>query len=126
MKLLCAILSSAILLTGCYSHATLTADSPQSTYEVSFRLKDGTYVLSRTYERVENGYKVSGTRVRQNPSAETGFSGILLDTQIEEVVTNEFDTRKTLGGVLLGAGLVAVMLGVLFPHADWGAVIAEL
>jgi hypothetical protein len=126
MKYLRVILSSAILLTGCYSHTTLTAESPQSTYEVSFRLKDGTYVLSRTYERVENGYKVAGTRVRQNPSAETGFSGILLDTQIKEVVTNEFDTGKTFGGVLLGAGLVAAILAVLFPHADWGAVIAEL
>jgi hypothetical protein len=112
MKLLCVILSSAILLTGCYSHTTLTADSPHSTHEVSFRLKDGSYVLSRTYERAENGYKVLGKRVQEKSHTETDFSGILLDAQIKEVVTNEFDTGKTVGGVMLGAGLVAVFVAV--------------
>jgi hypothetical protein len=108
MKLLCVILSFAILLTGCHSHTTLTADSPQSTHEASFRLKDGTYVLSTTYERVENGYKVVGKRVQHNPPAEIDFSGILLDTQIKEAVTNEFDTGKTVVVLLLGVDLVAV------------------
>jgi hypothetical protein len=100
------------LLMGCYSHTTLTADSPQSTYEVCFQLKDGTYVLSRTYERVENGYNVLGKRVQQNPPKETDFAGILLDAQIKEVVTNEFDTGKTVGAIMLGMSIVAVFVSV--------------
>ena len=60
MKLMCIILSFAILLTGCYTNTPLTKDSPPSTVEVSFRLHDGTYILSTEYQRVENGYKVGG------------------------------------------------------------------
>jgi|WetSurSiteA1Bulk_404760.scaffolds.fasta_scaffold241520_1 hypothetical protein len=106
MKLLCVILSFAVLLTGCYSHTTLTADSPQSTYEVSFRLKNGAYILSHEYQRVENGYKVEGKLVNKENKGSKEFSGIVSDEQVKEVVTNEFDAGLTVGGVLLVAGLV--------------------
>jgi hypothetical protein len=120
MKLLCVILSFSVLLTGCYSHTTLTADSPQSKHEVSFRLKDGTFILSTTYERVEYGYKVVGKRVQQNPPAEIDFSGILLDTQIKEAVTNEFETGKTVVVLMLGVGLAAVAWYHLVRAESWG------
>ena len=111
------------LLTGCYSHNVITGGSPKSEYEVSFRLKDGTYVLSRSYERIENEYKVEGNWVQQNPPTETDFSGILLDAQIKEIVTDELDAGETVGGVLLGMAIAAVVITtVMFPKADWGKV----
>jgi hypothetical protein len=104
------------LLMGCYSHTILSAESPQSAYEVSFRLKDGTFVLSKTYERVENGYRVVGTHVRPQASRKSNFAGILSDSQIKEVVTNEFSLSKTILAVVLppviimGIGLLAFAL----------------
>ena len=79
MKLICVILSFAILLAGCYTNTPLTKDSPPSTAEVTFRLNDGTFIVSHTYQRVENGYHVVGTSV----SREYWNS----DKDIDEVVT---------------------------------------
>jgi hypothetical protein len=112
MKLLCVILSFAVLSTGCYSHTTLTAESPQAGGEVSFRLKDGTYILSRQYQRVENGYRVKGKLVNKGGNGSKDFSGILFDTQINEAVTNEYDKGRTVGAVLLGVGLVFVIFAL--------------
>lgn len=92
---------------GCYSHNAITADSPKSASEVSFRLTDGTHVLSHSYQRVENGWKVEGKWVNKQDTKTTDFSGILLDAQIKEVVTNELNTELTVVFVLLGAGFVA-------------------
>jgi hypothetical protein len=105
------------LFVGCYSHTTLTADSPKSESEVKFQLKDGAYVRSENYERVENGYRVVGTKVgvqeleqEQWPDG-TAFSGILLDTQIKEVVVTEFDWGQT---VLTVVGVLVVIAGIAF------------
>ena len=106
------------LLMGCYSHTTLSAECPQSAYEVSFRLKDGTFVLSNTYERVENGYRVSGKHIGQTAPTESEFSGILLDSQIREVVTNEFSAGMTVAGIVLGVGVVALIAVVVISTSD--------
>ena len=109
--LLSVIVSFSVLLTGCYSHNAITAESPKSEYEVSFRLKDGTHILSQSYERAENGWKVEGKWVNREDTKATDFSGILLDAQVKEVVTNEFNTGLTIVGVLLGGGFVTFSVG---------------
>lgn len=114
MTIMCIILSFAILLTGCYSHTTVAKDTPlpPPTIEVSFRLHDGTYILSNEYQRVENGYKVVGKLVNKENRSSKEISGIISDEQINEVVTNEYDAGKTVGGVMLGIGIVAVFVSV--------------
>ena len=123
MKLLCIILSFAILLAGCYSHTTVTKDTPNlDNKEVTFRLlwmKDGTikyiynqgeaYIISKQYHRIENGYEVTGNHVyeRYNNSSRD-FSGVLRDDQIKEVVCSELDVTKTVVAVSLG-GLFLIL-----------------
>jgi hypothetical protein len=108
MKLICVILSLSILLTGCYTHTTVTEDTslPPSTVEVSFRLCDGTHILSSEYQRVENGYMVMGKLVNKENKNSKDFSGIVPNEQIKEVVTNEFSIGLTVLGVVGGAGLI--------------------
>jgi hypothetical protein len=108
MKLICVILSLSILLTGCYTHTTVTKDTslPPSTVEVSFRLCDGTHILSSEYQRVENGYMVMGKLVNKENKNSKDFSGIVPNEQIKEVVTNEFSIGLTVLGVVGGAGLI--------------------
>ena len=108
MKLMCLILSFAILLTGCYTHTTVTKDSPlpPPTVEVTFRLIDGTYVLSTDYQRVENGYKVMGKMVNKENKNSRDFSGIVSDEQIKEVVTNEFSIGRTVLAVALTSAIL--------------------
>jgi hypothetical protein len=110
MKPMCIILSFTIVFAGCYTHTTVTHDSPlpSPTAEVSFRLNDGTYILSNEYQRVENGYKVVGKLVNKENKNSKDFSGIVSDDQIKEVVANEFSPVKTVG-VVLSIGIVVVM-----------------
>ena len=96
------------LFMGCYSHNAISADSPKSEYGVIFRLQDGTHIRSHSYERVEIGWKVEGKLVNEENTKTTDFSGILLDAQIKEVVTNEFNTVLTVVCVLLGVGTFCV------------------
>ena len=114
MKLMCIILSFAILLTGCYTNTPLTKDSPPSTVEVSFRLHDGTYILSTEYQRVENGYKVVGKLVNKENKNSKEFSGIVSDEQVKEVVSLEFDVGLTVVmatfGMFVGVCIVIVAM----------------
>jgi hypothetical protein len=112
MKLICLILSFVVLFAGCYIHTTVTKDSPlpPPTVEVTFRLNDGTYILSNEYQRVENGYKVVGKMVNKENKESKEFSGIISDEQIKEVVTNEFSIAKTGLGVGLTIGIIAVIV----------------
>jgi hypothetical protein len=114
MKFISVILSFAVLFTGCYTHTTVTKDPPlpPPTVEVTLRLSDGTYILSSEYQRVENGYKVVGKLVNKENKNSKDFSGIIPDEQIKEVVTNEYDAGKTVGGVMLGIGIVAVFVSI--------------
>jgi hypothetical protein len=113
MKLLCLIMSFAILLAGCYTNTPLTKDSPPSTAEVSFRLNDGTFIVSRTYHRVENGYHVVGTSVsRQYWNSDKAFDGILSDGQIKEVVSSELDVESTV--IVLGLPVLFLVGSVAF------------
>ena len=103
MKLMCIWLSFSILLLGCYTHTTITRDTPlpPATTEVSFRLKNGTRIVSREYQRLDNGYKVLGKLVDKENKNSKDFSGIISDEQINEVVTNEFSVGKTALALIL-------------------------
>jgi hypothetical protein len=115
MKLMCVILSFAILFAGCYTHTTVTKDSPlpPPTVKVCFRLTDGTDIFSNEYRRVENGYRVVGKLLNKENKNSKNFSGIVSDEQIKEVVTNEFSPVKTVG-VVLGIGVV---VGLWYAYA---------
>jgi hypothetical protein len=115
---MCIILSFAVLCVGCYTHTTVTKDSPllPPTIEVSFRLNDGTYILSNDYQRVENGYKVVGKLVNKENKNSKDFSGIVSDEQLKEVITNEFNMGKTVLAVALTVGILvggmAIIIGL--------------
>lgn len=118
MKLISIIISFAILLSGCYSHATVTKESVvENGVEVTFRLQNGTYILSKEYQRVENGYKIVGklTTNEYKDSDSKSFSGIVNDDQIEQVVINELDSGMTAVVLILTVGVVVglVLVGQL-------------
>ena len=119
MKLLCIILSFAIVFAGCYTHTTVTHDSPlpPPTVEVSFRLNDGTHILSNEYERVENGYRVVGKLVNKENKNSKDFSGIVSDEEIKEVVTNEYDAVKTVGAAVLTVSIFLVGVGMAIAES---------
>ena len=110
MKFMCIILSFTLFVTGCYTHATVTNTTPLPPHmvEISFRLHDGTYLLSNEYERVEHGYKVVGKLVNKENRNTKDFSGFVSDEQIKEVVTNEFSIGKTALAVAL---TVVILVG---------------
>ena len=118
MKLLCIILSFSILFAGCYTNTPLTKDTP-SRAGVTFRLNDGTSIVSSDYQRVEDGYQVVGELLpfREN------FSGTITDRQIEEAVIVKFDTGKTVLAVVLTAGTAVAayyaILAISFSSARW-------
>jgi len=111
MKLLRVCQLFAILLAGCYSHTAVPKDGPlpPSTVEVSFRLRDGTHILSHEYQRLENGYHVVGKLVKNDNTQSEIFSGTVPDDHIKEVVTSEFDKVRTVSAVVatvIGIGVV--------------------
>jgi hypothetical protein len=119
MKLICVCLSFAILLTGCYSHTTITKDDPlpPPNVEVTFRLNDGTHILSHEYQRIGNGYHIVG---KLNGGH---FDGIVPDDIISEVVIVKYEIGTTIGVVLLCVGTVVLIVGVVstrsFTHGGW-------
>jgi hypothetical protein len=119
MKLISIILSFAILFMGCCTHTTITKDTPlpPPTVEVTFRLNDGTYILSNEYQRVDNGYKVVGKLVNKENKESKDFSGIISDEQIKEVVTNEFDKTKTVSAAVLSVSIFLVGVGLAIAES---------
>jgi hypothetical protein len=114
MKLICVCLFFAILLTGCYSHTTITKDDPfpHPAVEVSFQLHDGRHILSHEYQRVENGYTIVGKLIYNDNKHSKDFSGIVPDDQIKNVVTNEFSKASTVSAVVATVLGIAVALGL--------------
>jgi hypothetical protein len=110
MRLVCVITSFAILFSGCYSHTTIAKDTPAlpPTTEVTFLLKNGTQIVSSEYHRMENGYHIVG---KWNSAV---FVGFVSDDKISEVFITEFDSGKTITGIVLGVGIVVVLVA-LFP-----------
>jgi hypothetical protein len=115
---MCIMLSFAVLLAGCYSHTTVTKDSPNlGNEELTFTLlwmKHGAirdiynrgeaYIISKQYHRIENGYEVMGTLVTPTIKSGKDCSGILYDDQIKEVTISEYHETLTwivTGGVVL-------------------------
>ena len=113
MRFTCFIMSFVLLLTGCYSHTTITKDTPPlpPTVEVTFRLNDGRDIVSRTYERMENGYHIDGTAHNRGYAIQHwDFHGIVRDEQIKQVAIVEFDTTRTVVAVLCAGAVVALVL----------------
>jgi hypothetical protein len=112
MKLIRICLSFVILLTGCYSHTTITKDTPPlpPTTEVIFQLKNGTQIVSSEYRRIENGYHIVG---KWNSAT---FVGFVSDDKISEVLITEYDSGKTITGIALGVGIVAVLIYLSLPR----------
>ncbi len=115
MKLICVCLSFAILVTGCYTNTPLTKDSPPVAAEVTFRLNDGRVIVSRTYERIANGYHVIGTIRNREFRTEWDFDGIVQDEQIKEVVIIELDITKTVITAVLGVGIIVAFIALSKP-----------
>lgn len=122
MKPMRTILSFAILFAGCYTHTTVTKESPlpAPSVEVSFRLNDGAYILSNDYRRVDNGYRVVGQLVNKENNNSKAFAGIVSDEQINEVVANELNIGLTGAWVVLaGTVLVLIVYGAFVIRPGW-------
>ena len=122
MRLLCIILSFAILLTGCYSSTTVTKDSPNlDNEEVTITLTDGSFIISKSgqHQRVEDGYRIVG-QLRHTPKdnwntlnyqrPDSLFDGILLDEQIKEVVVDKLETERTILAVLFPVVIIGFIV----------------
>jgi hypothetical protein len=106
MKLMCIILSFAILFTGCYTNTTVTKDDIlDSSSGLTFVLKDGSSIEANSwcYFRLENGYQIASS---------DGTPGIIaLDEQIETIMSKETDTGATVG---VGILLIGVIAGIVW------------
>jgi hypothetical protein len=90
------------LLAGCYSHENMTKESPvKSGVEVSFRLHDGSRVISTEFQRADSGYAVTGKLLSKENTKREAFSGFIADQQISEIVTSKFSPATTGLAVLL-------------------------
>jgi hypothetical protein len=122
-------MSFCLLLTGCYSQATITEDTANSdSKELTFYLKDGSYIVSQSgqHHRVENGYELEGELVKiwshtpdpwnplnSQPSGRA-FDGIVLDEDINGITVTQFNTVLT----ILAVGVpLAVVVGLWLLRA---------
>jgi hypothetical protein len=121
MKPMCIILSFAILLTGCYSHTTVTKDDIPNldNKKLVFKLTDDSYITSKSgqHRRVENGYEIRGqlrhtqrdnfnTLNYQRP--DSLFDGLVFDKQITNIVAVELNTDLTIAAAVGGSLLVTL------------------
>ena len=101
MKLMCIILSFAVLLAGCSSNTLVTKDDVlDASSGFTFVLKDGSSIEANGwgYFSLENGYQIA--------SSDGTPSVIILDEQIETILRKETDT-----GAIVGVGIL--LIGVL-------------
>ena len=135
MKLLCIILSFAILLTGCYTNSTVTKETPQipDNEELTFYLTDGTSIKSKSEEhhRIENGYRVRGKLVNTNQwwNVTEDFDGIVRDEQIKDITIKEINSGLT---VVFVAGIVGGIAYLIISNSHssgfnfgWDAVLGK-
>jgi hypothetical protein len=118
MKPLCIIMSLVLLFTGCYSHTTVTQDTPTLDNEdITVTLADDSYIISKggQHHRVENGYKIAG-ELRQSDWYSLSYRPpdslvdvILRDEQIKEVVVDKFETTTT----IVAVGIPLVLIGLI-------------
>jgi hypothetical protein len=124
MKFMCIILSSAILLTGCYSHPTVTKDNILNldNEELTFYLIDETYITSESgkHHRVEYGYKVVGKLYRCGERNWKDFDGMIGDREIKEITKSEYDDNLTTN-IIVGT-IAAVVVGVVLVTLSWSRI----
>ena len=106
MKLMCLILSFAILLSGCYSQQATRVVLDDR--DAVFTLKDDSYikVSAGAHHRTLGGYDVQGILVGKDSTQ--AFEGIVRDSQITEITVSEFDTGLT--ALVIGAAIVACVI----------------
>jgi preprotein translocase subunit YajC len=114
MKLISIVLSFALLFTGCYTHTTVTKDTPNvEDKTLIFQLTNGSRIVARAgqHHRIEEGYKI----VYNSEDVE-----ILLDEQIKEVVVREADAgTSVLVAVVIPLALVGLAFGIGVATMDW-------
>jgi len=121
------LISAAISLCGCYSYSSLAKDEPILwDKDARFQLKDGSLVEASAgqYTRIEGGYQVAGTIVRQDTVQSTGvsgvrktvipFSGTIHDADIKDVTAYQYDGSSTVLAIVLSVTIVSVAVAVLF------------
>jgi hypothetical protein len=106
MKLMCMILSFAILLTGCYSQQATRVVLDDR--DVVFTLNDGSYIKAEAgaHHRAAGGYDVKGFFVGEDSTQV--FVGIVRNSQITGITVSEFDTGLT--ALVIGAAIVACVI----------------
>jgi hypothetical protein len=116
------------LFCGCYYYSSLAKDEPvPNDKDARFQLKDGRLLEAGAghHSRIEGGYQVSGTIVKEDTLRLTSvegirktvipFTGVVRDADIEEISTYQ---RNTTGPVLLVATtvlVVGIVVAITFP-----------
>jgi hypothetical protein len=111
MKAISVLLSFSILLIGCFTESSITKDelAPDDS-KVIFYLRDGSYIKSYSdyHCRVEGGYQVSGTIVKEGKSPEKS-DRIVLDNEIDTLGVDECSVVGTLVGMWLTYGAIVLI-----------------
>jgi hypothetical protein len=131
-KAVCVLLSSTLLLCGCYSYLSVAREEPASTDgTVRFYLNDGSYIESQAnkHKRMEGGYQVTGDRVQrwlaphsiwakgENGSVEEKvepFAGVIKDVDIQAITTEKLNV----GRLVLGSALTLAAVGYVVVAAS--------
>lgn len=135
-KVFCVLLSSSVLYCGCYSYNSLSKDETvPNDKPARFQLKDGGLLESEegSHSRVEGGYQVSGTLVRQDTLQWKGgsgvrrtvqnFSGMIWDADIEEITAFQYDGTSTVVAVVAGVSIVGIAVAVALADFHIGPVL---
>jgi hypothetical protein len=134
-KTVCVLLSSTMLFCGCYSYSALAKDEPvPDDKDARFQLKDGGLLEAEAgnHSRIERGYQVSGTLVRQDTLHLPGssgvrktvrpFTGVIRDADIEEIIAYQPDVVTT----VLVVALPVLMVGIVVASSlggGWGPIL---
>jgi hypothetical protein len=113
---------------------SLSKDEPVPTdADARFQLKDGSLLEAQAgqYSRVEGGFQVSGTLVKQDSLRLTGmsgirktvkpFAGVIRDADIEEISAYQSDVVTT----VLVVAVPLLMIGIVVASSlgGWGPVL---
>jgi hypothetical protein len=118
------LLSSAVLFCGCQSYSSLAKGEPVSDdKDARFQLRDGWLLEADagSHSRIEGGYQVSGTLVKEDTLQATmvrgvrktvkPFTGVVRDADIEEINAYQFDAATTVLVVALPVSMVILLAG---------------
>jgi hypothetical protein len=131
-KALFVLLSSSLLLCGCYSYSSVAREELVSADATArFYLNDGSYIESQVnkHRRIEGGYQVTGDRVQRSlaphsvwAKGEDGtveekvepFTGVIQDVDIQAITTEKLNV----GRLVLGSALSLAAVGYVVVAAS--------